>query len=81
MHGKPVINASQFPSVINITTQSIKEDIYVIKHIINLPFNSIKLKTRTDTPITNPCPASIPLIPATIFMAFVANTANMPIYK
>lgn len=44
------------------------------------PDSSTKLKIEIEIAIMRLCPVSNPLIPANILIAFVQNTASIPIY-
>jgi len=57
------------------------ERIRSLWHIsVNLLYSCTKLKKISDMEITTDWPASNPLIPANILIAFVQNTATMPMY-
>ena len=44
-----------------------------------VPWSSMKLNIKMETAMMSDCPASTPLIPAKILIAFVQNIANIPI--
>lgn len=67
--------------------RAIDVDVYGIKkYMENLcafhisPVNSIALKIIILIDIIKLCPTSNPFMPASMFMAFVQKTANIPIY-
>ena len=49
-----------------------------IASMFTLPDNSTKLNIMILRPMINDCPDSTPFIPDNILIAFVQNTANIP---